>query len=47
MAKKPYPIRLDEDKVIKPLQKIAANENRTVANLIDTVLIDFIKKKLK
>lgn len=47
MAKKPYPIRLDEDKVIKPLQKIAENENRTVANLIDTVLIDFIKKKLK
>lgn len=45
MAKKVYPIRLDEEKVIKPLKKIAEKENRTVANLIETALIDLIKKK--
>lgn len=45
MAKKVYPIRLDEEKVIKPLQKIAEKENRTVANLIETALIDLIKKR--
>ena len=47
MAKKVYPIRLDEEKVIKPLQTIAEKENRTVANLIETALIELIKKKLK
>ena len=45
MAKKVYPIRLDEEKVIKPLQEIAESENRTVANLIETTLLEMIKKK--
>jgi predicted transcriptional regulator len=47
MAKKPYTIRLDEEKVIKPLQDIADRENRTVTNLIETALIELVKKKLK
>lgn len=47
MAKKVYPIRLDEEKVIKPLKAIAEVENRTVANLIETALLELIKKKLK
>lgn len=44
MAKKPYTIRLDEEKVIKPLQLLAEKENRTVANLIETAIIDYMKK---
>jgi predicted transcriptional regulator len=45
MAKKVYSVRLDEEKVIKPLEKIAERENRTVANLIETALMELIKKK--
>lgn len=45
MAKKIYSIRLDEEKVIKPLLRIADKENRTVANLIETALLELIKKK--
>jgi hypothetical protein len=45
MAKKVYPIRLDEEKVIKPLKEIAEKENRTVANIIETALLEVIKKK--
>lgn len=45
MPKKPYTIRLDEETVIKPLQKIADKENRTVANLIETALLELVKKK--
>lgn len=44
MPKIPFPIRLDEEKVVKPLKKIAEEQNRTVANLIDTALMDFVKK---
>lgn len=45
MPKKVYAVRLDEEKVIKPLQAIADRENRTVANLIETALLELIKKK--
>ena len=47
MAKKVYPIRLDEEKVIKPMQVIADKENRTVANLIERSLFEMIAKKKK
>lgn len=47
MAKKPYTIRLDEEKVIKPLKAQAKKENRTAANLIETAIIDYLKKKGK
>lgn len=47
MAKKPYTIRLDEEKVIKPFQMLAEKENRTVANLIETALIEYLKKAKK
>lgn len=45
MPKKVYPVRLDEEKVIKPLKKIAIKENRTVANVIETALLEVIRKK--
>lgn len=47
MAKKHYTLRLDEERVIKPLEAIASDENRTVANLIETTLLEMIAKKKK
>lgn len=47
MAKKPYTIRLDEEKVIKPLQVLAEKENRTVANLIETAILTYLKSVKK
>jgi predicted transcriptional regulator len=38
-----YSIRIEED-VITQLQKIAKDENRTVANLIETAIKAYIKK---
>lgn len=44
--KKPYSIRI-EDKIIKQLEKIAEKENRTVANLIETALKQYIDQSKK
>lgn len=44
MAKVQYSIRIEAE-VKKKLEKEAAKQNRTVANLIDTILTDYINKK--
>lgn len=44
-VKKPYTVRLDEEKVIKPLKKLAEKENRTVANIIETAIIEYLLPK--
>ena len=46
MAKKNYSFRFKED-VMNDIQKIADQENRTSTNLIETVLIDMVKKNKK
>lgn len=47
MTKKLYSIRLDEKKIIEPLRVIADKENRSVSNIIETVLLEYIKKNKK
>jgi predicted transcriptional regulator len=44
--KKVYSIRI-EDKILKQLKKIADKENRTVANLIETAIKQYIEKPKK
>lgn len=44
MAKKPYNFRLDEEKVVKPLKFIAEKQHRDLTNLIEFILIEYIKK---
>ncbi len=46
MAKKNYSFRFKED-VMNDIQKIADDENRTSTNLIETTLIELVKKKKK
>jgi predicted HicB family RNase H-like nuclease len=43
-TKKPYSLRLDE-KLIKQLEKEAKAQNRSVANLIDTILMNYVNQK--
>lgn len=44
MPKEVYTIRIDP-KVKEQIQKIAEKENRTAANLIETAILEYIKKK--
>lgn len=42
--KKVYSFRV-KDELVSDLKKIAKKENRTVSNLIETTLFDFVKQK--
>jgi hypothetical protein len=42
--KEPYSLRLDKA-LIKALEREAVKQNRSVANLIDTILIEYFAEK--
>jgi len=45
MSKKPISIRIDET-LLEDMQKVSELENRSVTNLIETVMKDYCKGKL-
>ena len=45
MTKKPYTFRLDEQFIEEELRPIAVKENRPLTNLIETILLTFVKKR--
>mgnify|MGYP006400706091 CR=1 FL=1 len=44
MAKIPYSIKIDKS-VLEELKEVAATENRSVNNAIETSLIEYIKNR--
>lgn len=45
MSKKPISVRIDET-LLEDMQKVSDMENRSVTNLIETVMKDYCKSKL-